>query len=166
MNSKAPRPHLFAVVYLRLLVNSLKARCDDDPAEKVSFNGSCLKNIIHRGFHNIIDHDDHTDHLQTSHYEDVCACFQQLDDLHGWEDGEEKTDDDANDKEDRHRDIARFFDLEAAMHLKKWNDVASICASDYAFPDPKFYAPIMDLTLQLNLPPTLAIQIIKVRSIS
>lgn len=85
--------------------------------------------------------------------------------MHGWEDGEEEADDDANYKEDRHHDIAQFFDFEAAMHLKKWDDVASICASDDAFSNPKFYAPIMDLTLQLNLPPKLAIQIIKVRSI-
>ncbi|KAJ5847259.1 hypothetical protein N7455_011216 [Penicillium solitum] len=131
MGSKAPRPHLFAVVYLRLLVSSLKARCEDDPTEKAL------------------------------HYENVRACFQELGDLCGWKDGEEEADDDANYKEDRHHDVAQFFDLEAAMHLKKWDNVASICASDDTFPDPKFYAPIMDLTLQLNPPPTLAIQIIK-----
>jgi hypothetical protein len=51
------------------------------------------------------------------------------------------------------------------MHLTMWQDVDSICASDDAFPGPKFYAPIMDLTLQLDLPPKLAIGIIKVRSI-
>ncbi|KAJ5260252.1 hypothetical protein N7505_009633 [Penicillium chrysogenum] len=132
MGSEAPRPHFFAVAYLRLLVSSLKARCEDDPTEKVS------------------------------HYKDVRACFQHLNDLHGWKDGEEETDDDdANYKEDRHYDIAKFFDLEAAMHLKMWQDVASICASDEAFPGPKFHAPIMDLTLQLDLPPRLAISIIK-----
>ncbi|KAJ5392935.1 hypothetical protein N7465_011909 [Penicillium sp. CMV-2018d] len=131
MGSKAPRPHLFAVVYLRLLVSSLKARCEDEPTQK------------------------------TSHYENVRACFQELDDLRGWQDGEEEADDDANYKEDRHHDVAQFFDLEAAMHLKKWDDVARICASDDTFPNPKFYAPIMDLTLQLNIPPTLAIQVIK-----
>ncbi|KAJ6177747.1 hypothetical protein N7519_008208 [Penicillium mononematosum] len=131
MGSKAPRPHFFAVAYLRLLVSSLKARCEDDPTEKVS------------------------------HYKDVRACFQQLNDLHGWKDGEEETDDDANYKEDGHYDIAKFFDLEAAMHLTMWQDVASICVSDDAFPGPKFYAPIMDLTLQLDLPPKLAIGIIK-----
>lgn len=103
--------------------------------------------------------------MQTSHYDNVRACFQELDDLRGWQDGEEEADDDANYKEDRHHDVAQFFDLEAAMHLRKWDDVAGICASDDTFPDPKFYAPIMDLTLQLNLPPTLAIQVIKVRSI-
>ncbi|KAK4866066.1 hypothetical protein LT330_008806 [Penicillium expansum] len=131
MGSRAPRPHLFAVVYLRLLVTSFKARHENNPTQK------------------------------TSHYEDLRTCFQELDDLHGWEDGEEEADDDANYKEDRHHDIAQFFDFEAAMHLKKWDDVASICASDDAFSNPKFYAPIMDLTLQLNLPPKLAIQIIK-----
>ncbi|KAJ5471687.1 hypothetical protein N7530_009044 [Penicillium desertorum] len=131
MGSEAPRPHFFAVAYLRLLVSSLKARCEDDPTEKVS------------------------------HYKDVRACFQQLNDFHGWKDGEEETDDDANYKEDRHYDIAKFFDLEAAMHLTMWQDVDSICASDDAFPGPKFYAPIMDLTLQLDLPPKLAIGIIK-----
>ncbi|KGO73909.1 Meiosis specific protein SPO22 [Penicillium italicum] len=131
MCSRAPRPHFFAVVYLRLLVTCFKARRENDPTEK------------------------------TSQYENVRACFQELDDLHGWEDGEEETDDDANYNEDRHHDTAQFFDLEAAMHLRKWDDVASICASDDAFSDPKFYAPIMDLTLQMNLPPKLAIQIIK-----
>ncbi|KAJ5053094.1 sporulation-specific protein 22 [Penicillium rubens] len=132
MGSEAPRPHFFAVAYLRLLVSSLKARCEDDPTEKVP------------------------------HYKDVRACFQHLNNLHGWKDGEEETDDDdANYKEDRHYDIAKFFDLEAAMHLKMWQDVASICASDEAFPGPKFHAPIMDLTLQLDLPPRLAISIIK-----
>lgn len=103
--------------------------------------------------------------MQTSHYENVRACFQELDDLRGWQDGEEEADDDANYKEDRHHDVAQFFDLEAAMHLKNWDDVARICASDDTFPNPKFYAPIMDLTLQLNPPPTLAIQVIKVCSI-
>lgn len=103
--------------------------------------------------------------MQALHYENVRACFQELGDLRGWKDEEEDADDDANYKEDRHHDVAQFFDLEAAMHLKKWDNVASICASDDTFPDPKFYAPIMDLTLQLNPPPTLAIQIIKVRSI-
>lgn len=103
--------------------------------------------------------------MQTSHYESVRACFQELDELHGWEDEEEETDDDANYKEDRRYDIAQFFDLEAAMYLKQWDDVANMCASDDAFPDLEFYAPVMDLTLQLNLPPTLAIQIIKVHSI-
>ncbi|EKV04023.1 hypothetical protein PDIG_83800 [Penicillium digitatum PHI26] len=131
MGSRAPRPHFFAVAYLRILVTSLKARCEDDPAER------------------------------TSHYESVRACFQELDELHGWEDEEEETDDDANYKEDRRYDIAQFFDLEAAMYLKQWDDVANMCASDDAFPDLEFYAPVMDLTLQLNLPPTLAIQIIK-----
>ncbi|KAJ5394574.1 uncharacterized protein N7487_012215 [Penicillium crustosum] len=131
MGSKAPRPHLFAVVYLRLLVSSLKARCEDDPTEKA---------------------------LQ---YENVRACFQELNDLRGWNDGEEEADDDANYKEDKHHEVAQFFDLEAAMHLKKWDDVANICASDDTFPDPKFYAPIMDLNLQLNLPPTLGIQVTK-----
>lgn len=103
--------------------------------------------------------------MQALHYVKVRACFQELDDLRGWKDGEEETDDDADYKEDRHHDVAQFFDLEAAMHLKKWNHVARICASDDTFPDPKFYAPIMDLTLQLNPPPRLAIQVVKVRSI-
>jgi hypothetical protein len=153
MGSEAPRPHFFAVAYLRLLVSSLKARCEDDPTEKVSLNGSSIKSV------GVLT-------LQVSHYKDVRACFQHLNDLHGWKDGEEETDDDdANYKEDRHYDIAKFFDLEAAMHLKMWQDVASICASDEAFPGPKFHAPIMDLTLQLDLPPRLAISIIKVRSI-
>lgn len=103
--------------------------------------------------------------MQASHYDNVRAYCRELDDLHGWEDGEEEADDVANHKEDGHHDVAQFFDLEAAMHLKKWDDVTNICASDDTFPDPKFYSPIMDLTLQLDLPPTLAIQIIKVRSI-
>lgn len=54
MGSKAPRPHLFAVVYLRLLVSSLKARCEDDPTEKVSSSGSCPYQVIPRKYHNII----------------------------------------------------------------------------------------------------------------
>ncbi|KAJ9491475.1 hypothetical protein VN97_g1778 [Penicillium thymicola] len=54
MGSKAPRPHLFAVVYLRLLVSSLGARCEDDPTQKVSSNSSCLYQIISWKFHNII----------------------------------------------------------------------------------------------------------------
>lgn len=54
MGSKAPRPHLFAVVYLHLLVSSLKARCEDDPTEKVSSSGSCPYQIIPRKDHNII----------------------------------------------------------------------------------------------------------------
>ncbi|KOS41333.1 hypothetical protein ACN38_g7798 [Penicillium nordicum] len=131
MGSKAPRPHLFAVVYLRLLVSTLGARRENDPTQKAS------------------------------HYDNVRAYCRELDDLHGWEDGEEEADDVANHKEDGHHDVAQFFDLEAAMHLKKWDDVTNICASDDTFPDPKFYSPIMDLTLQLDLPPTLAIQIIK-----
>ncbi|KAJ5973061.1 Meiosis specific protein SPO22 [Penicillium vulpinum] len=131
MDSKAPRPHLFAVAYLHLLAMTLKARCEGDPAQKAS------------------------------HYEQVRACFQQLDGLHGWEDDEEETDEDAKEKEDSHHDIAQFFDLEAAMHLKEWDNIASICASDGAFADPEFYAPIVDMTLQLDLPPRLAILIIK-----
>ena len=43
MGSEAPRPHFFAVAYLRLLVSSLKARCEDDLTEKDSFNGSSIK---------------------------------------------------------------------------------------------------------------------------
>lgn len=103
--------------------------------------------------------------MQALQYENVRACFQELNDLRGWNDGEEEADDDANYKEDKHHEVAQFFDLEAAMHLKKWDDVANICASDDTFPDPKFYAPIMDLNLQLNLPPTLGIQVTKVRFI-
>ncbi|CAI7602637.1 unnamed protein product [Penicillium glandicola] len=131
MGSKAPRPHLFAVFYLHILTSSLKARCEDNPTQKIL------------------------------HYENVRAYFRQLNDFHGWEDGELEADEDVNEKEDRHHEIAQFFDLEAAMYLKQWTDISRICASDDAFPDRKFYAPIMDLTLQLNLPPTLAIQIIK-----
>lgn len=54
MGSKAPRPHLFAVVYLRLLVSSLKARCEDDPTEKVNSSCSCLYQIISLKYHNLI----------------------------------------------------------------------------------------------------------------
>lgn len=43
MGSKAPRPHFFAVAYLHLLVSSLKARCEEDPTEKVSFNDFSIK---------------------------------------------------------------------------------------------------------------------------
>ncbi|CAG8897027.1 unnamed protein product [Penicillium egyptiacum] len=160
MGSKAPRPHFFAVAYLRLLASSLKARCEDDPTEKVGFNSFYSKQRL-RPRLSRCGHAENTDYLQASHYEDVRACFQQLSDLHGWKDGEEETDDNADFKEDRHRNIAQFFYLEAAMHLSKWKDVASICASDDAFPDPKFYAPTIDLTLQLKLPPKLAIHIIK-----
>ncbi|KAI2695314.1 hypothetical protein CBS147332_9413 [Penicillium roqueforti] len=127
--SKAPRPHLFSVIYLRLLVSTLRARCADPTAKK-------------------------------PHYEDVCICFQQLGDLRGWEDGEE-TDAGANYKEEKHYNIARFFNLEATMHLNRWQDVVRICASDDTIPDSKFYPQIMDLTLRLNLPPTRAIWLIK-----
>ncbi|KAJ5505097.1 Meiosis specific protein SPO22 [Penicillium fimorum] len=131
MGSKAPRQHLFAVVYLRLLVHSLKARCDNDPDHKIT------------------------------HYLNVRTCFIGLDHMHGWEDGEEEADEAANEKEDRHHDIAQFFDLEAAMYLRHWDDIFDICASGDEFPKPEFYAPIIDLTFQWNLPPTVAIQIIK-----
>ncbi|KAJ5441745.1 Meiosis specific protein SPO22 [Penicillium cf. griseofulvum] len=131
MGSKAPRPHLFAVFYLLLLAASLKARRVIDVTEKITL------------------------------YENVRAYFRQLDDLHGWDDGEEEADKHTNEREDRHHDIAQFFDLEAAIYLANWDDVARICASDDEFPKPKFYAPIMDLTFQFNLPPRLAIQIIR-----
>lgn len=94
------------------------------------------------------------------------SSFNELADLFGWNDGEEESDHAENVKEDRHHDIAQFYDLEAAMHLKQWDDVTNICESDDAFPDLNFYAPIMDLTLQLDLPPALAIKVIKVRSFS
>ncbi|KAJ5780157.1 Meiosis specific protein SPO22 [Penicillium paradoxum] len=129
--SKAPRPHLFAVAYLSLLVSSLEARCEVDPAKK------------------------------KSHYENVRTSFNELDDLFGWDDGEEESDHEVHVKEDRHHDIAQFFDLEAAMHLEQWEDVTKISESDDAFPKSKFHAPIMDLTLQLSLPPALAVKIIK-----
>lgn len=54
MGSKAPRPHLFAVVYLRLLVSTLGARRENDPTQKVSSSSSCLYQIISRKYHNII----------------------------------------------------------------------------------------------------------------
>ncbi|KAJ5463934.1 Meiosis specific protein SPO22 [Penicillium sp. IBT 31633x] len=131
IGSKAPRPHLFAVSYLSILVSSLEARCEVDPANK------------------------------ELHYQKVRSSFNELADLFGWNDGEEESDHAENVKEDRHHDIAQFYDLEAAMHLKQWDDVTNICESDDAFPDLNFYAPIMDLTLQLDLPPALAIKVIK-----
>lgn len=51
--SKAPRPHLFSVIYLRLLVSTLRARCAD-PTAKVSYINSCLQHIIPRKCCNVI----------------------------------------------------------------------------------------------------------------
>ena len=106
-----------------------------------------------------------TNYLQKPHYEDVRTCFEQLGDLRGWED-EEETDDGAKYKEEKHYDIARFFNLEATMHLERWQDAVGICASDDSIPGPRFYPQIMDLTLRLNLPPERAIWLIKVRCFS
>ncbi|OQE34720.1 hypothetical protein PENCOP_c016G07080 [Penicillium coprophilum] len=130
MGSNAPRPHLFAVAYLRLLVASLEARREIDQNEKIT------------------------------RYVNVRICFKQLKPLYGWEDEEEATKE-TNEKEDRHLDIARFFDFEAAMYLRQWDEIIGSCASDERFPKPKFYAPILDLTFQWGLPPAVSIPIIK-----
>lgn len=92
------------------------------------------------------------------------ASYRELDGLLGWDDGEEESDHDSHVKEDRHHDNAQFFDFEAAMHLEKWDDVIEICESHNAFPKSGFYAPIMDLALQLSPPPAIAVRIIKVGS--
>ncbi|KAJ5375766.1 Meiosis specific protein SPO22 [Penicillium concentricum] len=131
MDSNAPRPHLFAVVYLRILAASLNARRENDLNNKRTY------------------------------YMNVRTCFIGLNHLHGWEDEEEEADEATNEKEDRHHDIAQFFDLEAAMHLRHWQDILDICASDDEFPKPRFYAPIIDLAFQRNIPPTVVIPIIK-----
>jgi hypothetical protein len=96
-------------------------------------------------------------------YENVRVYVRELNSLHGWCDSEEELNDHTNKKEDKHRDIAQFFDLEAAMCLRSWEDVARICASDDEFPKSEFYAPIMDMTFQFDLPPRLAIEVVKVR---
>ncbi|KAJ5173573.1 Meiosis specific protein SPO22 [Penicillium coprophilum] len=130
MDSNAPRPHLFAVAYLRLLAASLKARREIDQNKKIT------------------------------RYVDVRICFKQLKQLHGWED-EEEASEETNEKEDRHLDIARFFDFEASMYLRQWDEIIGSCASDERFPKPKFYAPILDLNFQWSLPPAVSIPIIK-----
>jgi hypothetical protein len=113
---------------------------------------------------NTLYQDGHTDKNQKKHYENVRASFEALNDLSGWSDEEETSDEDANIKEDRQHENAQFFDLEAAMYLEQWDDVARICQSNDRFPKPWFYPPIMDLTLKLDLPPALAVKIIKVPS--
>ncbi|KXG50567.1 Meiosis specific protein SPO22 [Penicillium griseofulvum] len=131
MGSGAPRPHLFAVYYLLILATTFKARRATDQTEKMVL------------------------------YENVRAYAQELNSLHGWCDGEEQLDDHTNKKEDMHHEIAQFFDLEAAMCLRNWEDVARICASDDEFPKSKFHTQIMDMTFYFDLPPRLAIEVIK-----
>ncbi|KAJ5123881.1 Meiosis specific protein SPO22 [Penicillium bovifimosum] len=134
-----PRPHFFAVAYLDLLAEAAEARGEVDPGRK----------------------GDHTDKNQKINWEKVRVVFRELNDLSGWSDGEEEAKVDTEAKEARQLTNARFFDLEAAMHLGRWEDVAQICESNDTFPMSWFYPPLVDLTLKLDLPPALAIKILK-----
>ncbi|KAJ5554788.1 Meiosis specific protein SPO22 [Penicillium sp. DV-2018c] len=148
-----PRPHLFAVAYLELLAESAEARGEVDPDVKVRYKLSGPRVTIPEWND---DRDDHTDKNQRMYYEKVRTSFTELNDLSGWSDEEEPSDLNTDAKEDRQLSNAQFFDLEAAMHLGQWDDVARICQSNDTFPKQWFYPPLMDLTLKLDLPPALA----------
>ena len=92
------------------------------------------------------------------------TCFKVLDNLVGWEDGEEKPTPISASLEEKQHATGQFFNFEATLHLGIWDEILEMCEDDRKFPKSQFYLQMIDMIIQMDCPATVAVKLMKVRS--
>jgi hypothetical protein len=99
---------------------------------------------------------------QINNYLCLHASFKVMEELTGWEDGEEMPTPHTIALEAKHYAEGQFFNFEATIRLGLWDDLLEICRNEKRFPQPQWYPQVFDLILQSGAPLLITAKVMKV----